>query len=162
RGVYWPQSVYGVLTASPWRAVEHVGWVVFEVCFLMKYIDANIIDMLNIAGRQASLEAVNERIGQKVIERTARLEGTQVPAQAPTVPEAVPRILRAAGESLGWDVGVFWIVDHRVQALRCLELWHSPALAVAEFEAASRGTTFPLGVGLPGRAWSGGQSVWVR
>ena len=23
RGVYWPQSVYGVLTASPWRAVEH-------------------------------------------------------------------------------------------------------------------------------------------
>src|SRR5690349_13242727 len=23
RGLYWPQSVYGVLYASPWRAVEH-------------------------------------------------------------------------------------------------------------------------------------------
>ncbi len=23
RGYYWPQSVYGVLNASPWRAVEH-------------------------------------------------------------------------------------------------------------------------------------------
>src|SRR5258705_8902577 len=30
RGVFFPQSVYGGLTASPWRAVEHVGWVVFE------------------------------------------------------------------------------------------------------------------------------------
>ncbi|MDH3718809.1 MAG: hypothetical protein OES79_11880, partial [Planctomycetota bacterium] len=27
RSIYWPQSVFGVLTASPWRAVEHAGWV---------------------------------------------------------------------------------------------------------------------------------------
>src|SRR5262249_19596032 len=29
RGVYWPQSVYGILAASPWRWAEHAGWVVF-------------------------------------------------------------------------------------------------------------------------------------
>src|SRR5450432_3224476 len=28
RGIYWPLSVYGVLTASPWRSVEHAAWVV--------------------------------------------------------------------------------------------------------------------------------------
>src|SRR5437868_7212817 len=30
RGIYWPQSVYGVIEAEPWRWVEHAGWVVFE------------------------------------------------------------------------------------------------------------------------------------
>ena len=33
RGYYWPQSVYGVLNASPWRALEHAWWVGFEVVF---------------------------------------------------------------------------------------------------------------------------------
>src|SRR5262247_1861684 len=35
RGIYWPQSVFGVLAASPWRVVEHAGWVVFEDIFLV-------------------------------------------------------------------------------------------------------------------------------
>src|SRR5438128_11411899 len=30
RGLYFPQSVFGILTASPLRWVEHAGWVVFE------------------------------------------------------------------------------------------------------------------------------------
>ena len=35
RGLLWPQSVYGVLTASPWRSAEHVWWVTFEDFFLL-------------------------------------------------------------------------------------------------------------------------------
>src|SRR6266850_2022231 len=35
RGVYWPQSVYGVSAGSEWRWVEHAGWVVFEDIFLV-------------------------------------------------------------------------------------------------------------------------------
>ncbi|NUM89353.1 MAG: PAS domain S-box protein, partial [Bdellovibrionales bacterium] len=34
RGFLWPQSVYGVLSATPWRAVEHALWVLFEDTFL--------------------------------------------------------------------------------------------------------------------------------
>jgi diguanylate cyclase (GGDEF)-like protein len=34
-GFLWPEAVYGVLTVSPWRWVEHVWWVVFEDCFLI-------------------------------------------------------------------------------------------------------------------------------
>ena len=34
RGILWPQSIYGVLTASPWRTVEHAAWALFEVGFL--------------------------------------------------------------------------------------------------------------------------------
>ena len=34
RGLFWPQSVYGVLAASEWRWLEHAGWVLFEDTFL--------------------------------------------------------------------------------------------------------------------------------
>ena len=29
RGMFWPQSIFGVLVASWWRWIEHVGWVLF-------------------------------------------------------------------------------------------------------------------------------------
>src|SRR5260221_6046376 len=35
RGTFWPQSVFGVLTSSPWRWIEHAAWVVFEDAFLL-------------------------------------------------------------------------------------------------------------------------------
>src|SRR5438477_10869418 len=35
RGAFWPQSVFGVLAPSPWRWVEHAGWVIFENIFLV-------------------------------------------------------------------------------------------------------------------------------
>ena len=36
RGIYWPRSVYGALTVSPWRWVEHSAWVVFEDIVLVR------------------------------------------------------------------------------------------------------------------------------
>ena len=35
RGIFWPQSVYGVLVASQWRWLEHAAWVIFEDIFLV-------------------------------------------------------------------------------------------------------------------------------
>jgi len=32
-GVFLPQSVFGVLTPSSWRWLEHAGWVIFEDVF---------------------------------------------------------------------------------------------------------------------------------
>src|SRR6267142_3445550 len=34
RGIYWPDSVDGVLVASLLRSLEHAGWVIFEDIFL--------------------------------------------------------------------------------------------------------------------------------
>ena len=36
RGVFWPQSVYGVVVASQWRWLEHAAWVLFEDVFLLR------------------------------------------------------------------------------------------------------------------------------
>ncbi|HYJ46044.1 MAG TPA: PAS domain S-box protein, partial [Pyrinomonadaceae bacterium] len=35
RNLLWPQSIYGVLSASEWRTLEHAAWVVFEDVFLV-------------------------------------------------------------------------------------------------------------------------------
>ena len=76
RGVFWPQSVFGVLTASPWRWVEHAGWVIFEDIFLMVSIRQSVLEMHQIAERQARLEGLNQGIEEVVKERTRELEQT--------------------------------------------------------------------------------------
>src|SRR6267378_3641457 len=73
RGLYWPQSVYGVLTVSPWRWFEHAGWVLFEDTFLFISIRQSLRDMLEVAARRANLEEVNADIERQVGERTAEL-----------------------------------------------------------------------------------------
>src|SRR5882724_1310368 len=64
RGVYLPYSVYGVLSASPWRSIEHAGWVVFENVFLVISCFRSIREMRFIANRTASLEASDQRSRQ--------------------------------------------------------------------------------------------------
>ncbi|HEV3408655.1 MAG TPA: PAS domain S-box protein, partial [Chthoniobacterales bacterium] len=56
RGVYWPYSVYGVLSASPWRAIEHAGWVIFENVFLVLSCLRSVDEMRAVANRTAELE----------------------------------------------------------------------------------------------------------
>src|SRR5438874_9703646 len=67
RGVYWPYSVYGVLTASPWRSIEHAAWVVFEDVFLVISCLRSIREMRSIANRTAALEA-SEQTFRKIFE----------------------------------------------------------------------------------------------
>jgi signal transduction histidine kinase len=76
RGVFWPQSVFGVLAASPWRWVEHAGWVLFEDFFLLISIQQSHREMHQIADRQARLEDWNRGIENVVQQRTRELEET--------------------------------------------------------------------------------------
>lgn len=77
RGTYWPQSVFGVLTSSPWRAFEHAGWVLFEVFFLLLSCRSSLREMKDIALQQATLESTNELVEAQVRERTAELSASQ-------------------------------------------------------------------------------------
>jgi PAS domain S-box-containing protein len=56
RGMFWPQSVYGVLVVSQWRWVEHAAWVIFEDVFLLVSIRRSITEMRETADRTATLE----------------------------------------------------------------------------------------------------------
>jgi PAS domain S-box-containing protein len=112
--------------------------------------------------RTPSGEIVAVNVAAQEITERKRAEGrlrvqhtvAQILAEAATIEEVTPRILRAIGDCLGWDVGALWRVDREAEALRCVELWHKASIEVPEFERASRQFTFVRGLGLPGRVWS--------
>src|SRR5207302_2447214 len=64
RGIYWPYSVYGVLSASPWRSIEHAGWVIFEDIFLVISCLRSIREMRFVANRTAALESSEQNFRQ--------------------------------------------------------------------------------------------------
>ena len=75
--------------------------------------------------------------------------------------EGTHEILESVCESLGWQVGVLWAVDHQDEVLRCVDVWHDSVLDMREFESTCRTRTFPRQVGLPGRIWSWGRPAWI-
>src|SRR2546422_3592973 len=77
RGVYWPQSVYGVLTAGSWRWLEHAGWVLFEDAFLINACLQSLREMRDIAWQRAELEVANEKTEQTVVIRTGEFKASE-------------------------------------------------------------------------------------
>jgi len=73
RGIFWPYSIFGVLTASPWRWLEHVAWVLLEDAVLFVAIRQSIREMHQIARRQDRMETVQAEVERQVRERTAEL-----------------------------------------------------------------------------------------
>jgi two-component system sensor histidine kinase/response regulator len=64
RGLFWPQSVYGVLNVSNWRTLEHSAWVIFADIFLVISCLRSQRDMWNKALKHASLEATEKEFRQ--------------------------------------------------------------------------------------------------
>jgi signal transduction histidine kinase/CheY-like chemotaxis protein len=52
RGMYFPQSVYGLATVDNWRWLEHAAWVLFEDVFLAISIFQSRREMRDLAQRQ--------------------------------------------------------------------------------------------------------------
>lgn len=73
RAVFWPESVFGIITSAPWRAVEHAGWVIFEDIFLVYSCIMSSKEIRLIAERQSELEVTNATIEEKIERRTAEL-----------------------------------------------------------------------------------------
>ncbi|HEX6284620.1 MAG TPA: PAS domain-containing sensor histidine kinase, partial [Pyrinomonadaceae bacterium] len=86
---------------------------------------------------------------------------TRIVSRSMDFVEGTHEILETVCESLGWQVGVLWAVDHQDEVLRCVDVWHEPTLDMSEFEYASRKSTFARQVGLPGRIWSWGRPAWI-
>jgi hypothetical protein len=61
RGIYWPESVFGVANAEWWRFLEHAGWVVFEDVFLIWSCVMGSREVAGSAARQAEVEQLSEQ-----------------------------------------------------------------------------------------------------
>jgi PAS domain S-box-containing protein len=92
----------------------------------------------------------------------AQYSVTKVLAEAPSLHEAAPQILKNICETLEWALGTVWKLDKKEGILRCVETWHIPTASVSEFSALTRSYTFDRGIGLPGRVWEHGDALWIE
>jgi len=87
RGLFWPQSVYGLLAVSNWRWLEHAAWVLFEDVFLVMSCRRGVREVLQIAVRTATLQRAHEDQRRHAVEQTelvARLRLSQQEVEAAT------------------------------------------------------------------------------
>ena len=82
-------------------------------------------------------------------------------AESATLDSAVPHILQAVCDALGWEYGALWRVDAKAAVLRCTATWSRAPESFESFAAVSRDLTFAPGVGLPGRVWATGAPAWL-
>ena len=71
-------------------------------------------------------------------------------------------ILRAVCESLDWEVGALWRVDHQTETMHCVDMYHATSLKTAEFDRLTQTIAFKKGIGLPGRIWELSRPVWLN
>jgi signal transduction histidine kinase/ActR/RegA family two-component response regulator len=73
RGIWFPSSVFGIAVTSPYRWIEHAGWVVFEDLFLFLSIHRSLKEGQLASLRHAVVELSHQRVEQEVQARTAQL-----------------------------------------------------------------------------------------
>ena len=86
---------------------------------------------------------------------------SRVLAESPSMTDAAPKIIQVLCETAEWELGAIWKVDRSSNQLTCIDFWCLPSVKVGEFEAMTRQSKFPPGVGLPGRVWSSGRPEWI-
>jgi PAS domain S-box-containing protein len=62
RGVYFPQSVFGIVVETQWRWLEHAAWVIFEDIFLVGSCIAMTREMRNTAALTAEAFRKNREL----------------------------------------------------------------------------------------------------
>ena len=82
RGAFWPQTVFGIATADPWRWIEHAAWVVFEDIFLVISCHNGVREMWSGAIRTAELERINREMQQQTLVVETAKEAAEAANQA--------------------------------------------------------------------------------
>jgi len=74
RGLWFPESVYGVAFSTPWRSLEHAGWVIFEDVVLIWSCFVSRREMRSICEQQFQKQELLDGLENRVRERTRDLE----------------------------------------------------------------------------------------
>ncbi len=122
-------------------------------------------------------------IGRDITERkrsqqnlVAKHAATRILSESATIHEAIPQILLAICESLGWTVGELWMPvalprdrkfrenltsNHVHPQLQCVEIWSKPGANTQEFIEFAQQITFSPGENLVGQVWSSSLPIWI-
>ena len=93
---------------------------------------------------------------------SAQYSVVKVLAEATTLAEATPGLLRAITKGFDWTFGGLWRVDESTGLLRCVDVYSVPGTDTESFGEVARELMIPRGGGLPGQVWESGSATWVR
>ena len=115
----------------------------------------------NVAGLIGAIIDITER-NRAEQRQTIEHRVTRILSESDTAAEAMPGVLAAFCETLGWTCGARWSLDARGDGFRCEETWSNGDPPVASFLAASGNTTLQPGqAGLIRRVLGRGEPVWI-
>jgi PAS domain S-box-containing protein len=86
----------------------------------------------------------------------------QAVADAETFEAALDETVRLVGELTDWVYGEVWAVSDDGTELVPSDVWYGKSPEIERFRGVTEQTTFPKGVGLPGRVWETGEMEWIH
>lgn len=116
-------------------------------------------DAVFLEGLVGAMAAALDR--ERLNRRSAAEHGvTHLLAGARRLEEAIPGVLQAVCREMDWQAGVFWAADGEDGRLRCLDVWHVPALEGAALFDVVRGTLMDTGMEMAGTQRANWSSTW--
>lgn len=103
RGIFWPESVYGLLNPEWWRFGEHAFWVVFEDVVLVLACLRGVQEARLLSTRQAEVEALSESEKERAVKLERAIAELQDSQEALTRAEklaAVGQLAASVGHEL--------------------------------------------------------------
>ncbi|HEY6837924.1 MAG TPA: GAF domain-containing sensor histidine kinase [Geobacteraceae bacterium] len=145
------------LISAPWESEWWTWHVVRFAAYVLAltYVSRGYVRMVSDIRRALANTKRSER------RLAAEYAVTRIMAESATIKDAAHGVLRVIGESLDWEVGMFWAMDDQNQVLRFVDLWHAPGVEAKEFIQDSKDRTFQRGAGLVGRVWDTGKPIWI-
>ncbi len=163
-GTLYPREACPIYAALKDGAVHQVHNEIFwrkdGTRFPVEYVSTPVHEDGMLVGAVVVFRDITERKRVESLQQT-QLAVSHVLAAAETLEDAAPQILKAVGDTTGWEMGILWRVDEDAHALRCETIWQKPDAGLDEFAALSRATALPSGIGLPGRVWMSGDAAWI-
>lgn len=112
---------------------------------------------------QYVISIVEDITARKHIEQRQAIEYgvTMTLADAPSIADAIPRVIQIVCESLDYAYGARRVLDPSDNVLHTMESWCIRTLNAEEFERTSRESVVLGTGGLNRRVWSSGSAAWI-
>lgn len=118
--------------------------------------------VIEYSGKRNVLSIIRDITDRKRFEQCCGVHAaTLTLAESTMLSEAIPNILRAICDNLGWEFGEFWITDSKANVLHLVGIWHKPSVNVPEFDAAKRQIVVSPGIGILGSVFASKKPIWI-
>ncbi len=81
RGLFWPETMFGEFSSTPWRWLEHSAWVVFEDVFLILFLIQSNRELAEMSLREAERKRHQQHLEKVVARRTEELRAAKEAAE---------------------------------------------------------------------------------